>query len=176
MPFQSYWTWLWRKIGFLSYVVWVAFLRMFWNFISSLLVKRGGPLSILVGTISNCFGYGNRLDRCGERGIYLSECNTSFSMSPFLFSYQYLLSKPFSSFPNIIHDQFTYDFTTSLCYYPWSISLFSNVFHDHFIYDYTLIPLCHFPWSISTIKTVLPYLPNDYYLKKKLSPFSNCFS
>ena len=31
----------------------VMFLRMFWNFISSLLVNRGGSLSFLVGTISN---------------------------------------------------------------------------------------------------------------------------
>ena len=28
-------------------------------------MKRGGSLSY--------FGYGNRLDRCGERGVYLSE-------------------------------------------------------------------------------------------------------
>ena len=31
----------------------VVFLRMFWNFISSLPVKRGGSLSFLVGTIGN---------------------------------------------------------------------------------------------------------------------------
>jgi len=35
--------------------------------------NRGGFLSVLVGTISNVFGYGNMLDRCGERGVYLSE-------------------------------------------------------------------------------------------------------
>jgi hypothetical protein len=34
-------------------ITWVLFLRMFWNFISSLQVKRGGSLSFLVGTISN---------------------------------------------------------------------------------------------------------------------------
>ena len=34
-------------------ITWVVFLRMFWNFISSLSVKRGGSLSFLVGTISN---------------------------------------------------------------------------------------------------------------------------
>ena len=34
-------------------ITWVMFLRMFWNFISSLPVKRGGSLSFLVGTISN---------------------------------------------------------------------------------------------------------------------------
>jgi hypothetical protein len=34
-------------------ITWVVFLRMFWNFISILPVKRGGSLSFLVGTISN---------------------------------------------------------------------------------------------------------------------------
>jgi hypothetical protein len=34
-------------------ITWVVFLRMFWNFISSLPVKRGGSLSFLIGTISN---------------------------------------------------------------------------------------------------------------------------
>ena len=34
-------------------ITWVVFLGMFWNFISSLLVQRGGSLSFLVGTSSN---------------------------------------------------------------------------------------------------------------------------
>ena len=34
-------------------ITWVVFLRMFWNFISSLPRKREGSLSFLVGTISN---------------------------------------------------------------------------------------------------------------------------
>jgi hypothetical protein len=34
-------------------ITWVVFLRMFWNFISSIPVKRGGSLSFLVGTITN---------------------------------------------------------------------------------------------------------------------------
>jgi hypothetical protein len=34
-------------------ITWVVFLRMFWNFISSLPLKRGWSLSFLVGTISN---------------------------------------------------------------------------------------------------------------------------
>jgi hypothetical protein len=34
-------------------ITWVVFLRMFWNFISSLPVKRGWSLLFLVGTISN---------------------------------------------------------------------------------------------------------------------------
>ena len=47
---------IWRKIGFFtlcSMITWVMFLRMFWNFISSLPVKKGGSLSFLVRTISN---------------------------------------------------------------------------------------------------------------------------
>jgi hypothetical protein len=35
-------------------ITWVVFLRMFWNFISSIPVKRGGSLSFLVGTITTC--------------------------------------------------------------------------------------------------------------------------
>ena len=34
-------------------ITWVVFLRMFWNYISSLPVKSGGSLSFLVGTIGN---------------------------------------------------------------------------------------------------------------------------
>jgi hypothetical protein len=34
-------------------ITWVVFLRTFWNFISSLPVKKGGSLSFLVGTICN---------------------------------------------------------------------------------------------------------------------------
>jgi hypothetical protein len=34
-------------------ITWIVFLRMFWNFISSLPVKRGGPLLFLIRTISN---------------------------------------------------------------------------------------------------------------------------
>ena len=42
-----------RIVTICGMITWVVFLRMFWNFISSLPVKRGGSLSILVGTISN---------------------------------------------------------------------------------------------------------------------------
>jgi hypothetical protein len=42
-----------NRIFTLCHITWVVFLRMFWNFISSLPVKRGGSLSFLVGTISN---------------------------------------------------------------------------------------------------------------------------
>ena len=42
-----------NRIFTLCGITWVVFLRIFWNFISSLPVKRGGSLSFLVGTISN---------------------------------------------------------------------------------------------------------------------------
>ena len=42
-----------RNFTLCRMITWVLFLRMFWNFISSLPVKRGGSLSFLVGTISN---------------------------------------------------------------------------------------------------------------------------
>jgi hypothetical protein len=42
-----------KKKALCRMITWVVFLRMFWNFISSLPVKRGGSLSFLVGTISN---------------------------------------------------------------------------------------------------------------------------
>ena len=50
-------------------ITWVVFLRMFWNFISSLPVKRGGSLSFLVGTISNVLV----MEIVGSWGVYLSE-------------------------------------------------------------------------------------------------------
>ena len=55
-PFQSYWTWYDGKYDFYSMSydnLSQVFFRIFWNFISSLPVKRGGSLSCLVGTISN---------------------------------------------------------------------------------------------------------------------------
>ena len=42
-----------NRIFTLCRITWEVFLRMFWNFISSLSVKRGGSISFLVGTISN---------------------------------------------------------------------------------------------------------------------------
>jgi hypothetical protein len=45
--------WDFTVLKFAIMITWVVFLRTFWNFISSLPVKRGGSLSFLVGTISN---------------------------------------------------------------------------------------------------------------------------
>ena len=61
-------------------ITWVVFLRMFWNFISSLPVKRGGSLSFLVGTISNVLVMEIGWTDVGNGGYILVSCahsNTS---------------------------------------------------------------------------------------------------
>ena len=62
-------------------ITWVVFLRMFWNFISSLPMKRGGSLSFLVGTISNVLVMEIGWTDVGSGGYILVSCahsNTSF--------------------------------------------------------------------------------------------------
>jgi uncharacterized membrane protein (GlpM family) len=54
-------------------ITWVVFLRMFWNFISSLPVKGGGSLSFLVGTISNVLVMEIGWTDVESGGVYLSE-------------------------------------------------------------------------------------------------------
>jgi hypothetical protein len=64
-------------------ITWVVFLRMFWNFISSLLVKRGGSLSFLVGTISNVLVMEIGWTDVGSGGYILLSCahsNTSLCL------------------------------------------------------------------------------------------------
>jgi hypothetical protein len=54
------------------------------NFISSLLVKRGGSLSFLVGTISNVLVMEIGWTDVGSRGYILVSCahsNTSFNLT-----------------------------------------------------------------------------------------------
>ena len=61
-------------------ITWVVFLRMFWNFISSLPVKRGGSLSFLVGTIGNVLVMEIGWTDVGSGGYILVSCahsNTS---------------------------------------------------------------------------------------------------
>ena len=68
---------IWRKIGFLllcRMITWVVFLRMFWNFISSLPVKRGWSLSFLVGTISNVLVMEIGWTDVGSGGYILVSC------------------------------------------------------------------------------------------------------
>ena len=67
-------------------ITWVVFLRMFWNFISSLPVKRGGSLSFLVGTISNVLVMEICWTDVGSGGYILVSCahsNTSLICSVF---------------------------------------------------------------------------------------------
>jgi uncharacterized membrane protein (GlpM family) len=62
-------------------ITWVVFLRRFWNFISSLPVKRGGSLSFLVGTISNVLVMEIGWTDVGRGGYILvstAHSNTSF--------------------------------------------------------------------------------------------------
>jgi hypothetical protein len=64
-------------------ITWVVFLRMFWNFISSLPVKRGGSLSFLVGTISNVLVMEIGWTDMGSGGYILVCCahsNTCFDV------------------------------------------------------------------------------------------------
>jgi uncharacterized membrane protein (GlpM family) len=62
-------------------ITWVVFLRMFWNFISSLPMKRGESLSFLVGTISNILVMEIGWTDVGSGGYILVSCahsNTSW--------------------------------------------------------------------------------------------------
>jgi hypothetical protein len=61
-------------------ITWIVFLKMFWNFISSLPVKRGRSLSFLVGTISNVLVMEIGWIDVGSGGYILVSCahsNTS---------------------------------------------------------------------------------------------------
>ena len=67
-------------------ITWVVFLRMFWNFISILTVKRGGSLSFLVGTIGNVLVMEIGWTDVGSGGYILVSCahsNTSLNMNHF---------------------------------------------------------------------------------------------
>ena len=73
-------------------ITWVVFLRMFWNFISSLPVKRGGLLSFLVGTISNVLVMEIGWTDAGSGGYILvssAHSNTSYSCNLSRFHFQY---------------------------------------------------------------------------------------
>ena len=78
LPFQSYWTWYDGRYDFYPTVcrmiTWVVFLRMFWNFISSLLMKRRGSLWFLVGTISNVLVMEISWRDVGSAGYILVSC------------------------------------------------------------------------------------------------------
>ena len=69
----------------------VVFLRMFWNFISSLPLKRGGSLSIFVWTISNVLAMEIGWTDVVSGGYFLVSCahsNTSFLFT--FYDWQYI--------------------------------------------------------------------------------------
>ena len=65
-------------------ITWVVFLRMFWNLISSLAVKRGGSLSFLVRTISNVLVMEIGWTDVGSGGYILVSCAHSITSFKFL--------------------------------------------------------------------------------------------
>ena len=74
-----------RIVTLCRMITWVVFLRMFWNFISSLPVKSGESLSYLVGTISNVLVMEIGWTDLGSGGYILVSCahsNTSLYWYP----------------------------------------------------------------------------------------------
>jgi hypothetical protein len=67
-------------------ITWVVFLRMFWNFISSLPVKRGGSLSFLVATIGNVLVMEIGWRDVGSGGYILVSCAHSNTRVKIIFS------------------------------------------------------------------------------------------
>jgi hypothetical protein len=67
-----------RNFTLCRMITWVVFLRMFWNFISSLPVKRGGSLSFLVGTIRNVLVMEIGWTDVGSGGYILVSNTSSF--------------------------------------------------------------------------------------------------
>jgi hypothetical protein len=82
-----------RIVTLCRMITWVGFLRMFWNFISSLPLKKGWPLSIFVGTISNVLvmeiGWTDVVS-----GVYIlvscAHSNTSFLFTFYDWQYIYI--------------------------------------------------------------------------------------
>ena len=73
-------------------ITWVVFLKMFWNFISSLPVKRGGSLSFLVGTIGTVLVMEIGWTDVGSRGYILVSCAHSNTSWIFIYLYNQYLS------------------------------------------------------------------------------------
>jgi hypothetical protein len=71
-------------------ITWVVFLRMFWNFISSLPLKRGRSLSVLVGTISNVLVMEIGWTDVGSEGYILVSCAHSNTRLNIWFSVLYI--------------------------------------------------------------------------------------
>ena len=84
-------------------ITWVVFLRMFWNFISSLPVKRGGSLSFMVGTISNVLVMEIGWTDVGSGGYILVSCAHSNTSSCWVFP-SYL----FPVLVSVVYDQYLF--------------------------------------------------------------------
>jgi hypothetical protein len=68
-----------RNFTLCRMITWVVFFRMFWNFISSLPVKRGGSLSFLVRTIRNVLAMEIGWTDVGSGGYILSCAHSNTS-------------------------------------------------------------------------------------------------
>jgi hypothetical protein len=73
-------------------ITWVVFLRTFWNFISSLPVKKGGSLSFLVGTISVLVMEIGWTD-VGSGGYILVSCAHSNTSWYYISVYWYIITR-----------------------------------------------------------------------------------
>ena len=116
-------------------ITWVVFLRMFWNFISSLPVKRGGSLSFLVGTISNFLVMEIGWTDVGS-GVYIL-----VSMWAILVHIWYL-GWPWSEHAHIIPISRMVDFCKSYC--PFHVCL-------------TICPFAHLVYASSRLSFVAFY-------------------
>jgi hypothetical protein len=116
-------------------ITWVVFLKMFWNFISSLPVKRGGSLSFLVGTISNVLVMEIGWTDVGRGRYILVSCahsNTSVHLHPYhslLIFLSVMLDIPWCSFTSM---SFLTNILSVMLDIPWcpftSISFLTNIF------------------------------------------------
>ena len=132
-------------------ITWVVFLRMFWNFISCLPVRRGGSLSFLVGTISNVLVMEIGWTDVGSGGYILVSCahsNTSLLRWKCHFRWWRIKATDLNKFPN------SQIIRTLLEFYPtcmWSRKLFVEILTAIFVNHVTFANWCkmsllHFIW------------------------------
>jgi hypothetical protein len=112
-----------NRIFTLCRITWVVFLRMFWNFISSLLVKRGGSLSFLVGTISNVLVMEIGWTDVGSGGYILVSCACS-NTSLIFFQNQFEAIKANYIFIGWTKHELWQQYSTGLL--KWGMSVWSS--------------------------------------------------
>ena len=128
-------------------ITWVLFLRMFWNFISSLPVKRGRSLSFLVGTIRNVLVMEIGWTDVESGGYILVSCahsNTSWinlgCYVPLVVPFQHHVRQPHFSFRVAIFTKNRHSFLAhlakgkvSFCHHLTSVvRRLSSVHFSHF--------------------------------------------